>query len=421
MADDVMRCDVLVVGAGMSGLTAAGAAAESGAHVVVVDAARDVGGSAAMSGGYVWRLDGIDEYARIDPAGDRALQQIIVDEYGRLIDHVRATGAAVTERQPVMQGHGHQVDLPDYFRRSVRAVQAAGGHVVLGASVERLLRVQGRVTGAVISEAGAEATVSAGAVLLATGGFAQSARLRGELISAGARDMRARCADCHGVGLQLARGAGAGTVTGRGFYGHLVGAGVDLSRPEIWDQLTLLHSRAGWLYNTAGERFTDESEGDNISAEAVAAQPGMRALLVWDDVAHRETVLVAWPAGNSAVDRFEVAVALGAPGRPCGSEAEVAAFAAEQGFGTPTLPDGRREGPYRALVVEPAITFPFAGIRIDPGARVLDETGVPIPGLFAAGVDVGGVYARGYGGGLSLGGTTGLRAARSMADALAVG
>jgi predicted oxidoreductase len=77
------------------------------------------------------------------------------------------------------------------------------------------------------------------------------------------------------------------------------------------------------------------------------------------------------------------------------------------------------EPPYHVVEVWPAITFTLGGLLIDPDARVLDEHGEPVPGLFAAGADSGGTYAYGYAGGLALALVFGLRAARFAARAAA--
>jgi predicted oxidoreductase len=75
--------------------------------------------------------------------------------------------------------------------------------------------------------------------------------------------------------------------------------------------------------------------------------------------------------------------------------------------------EGLRTPPYFALEVQPGITFPFAGLRIDTSTRVLHESGSPIPGLLAAGVDTS-VFHRIYGGGLGYSLATGLRSARTI-------
>ena len=46
-----LRCDVVVAGSGIGGLTAARTAIDHGASVVVIEKASEIGGSAAVSGG----------------------------------------------------------------------------------------------------------------------------------------------------------------------------------------------------------------------------------------------------------------------------------------------------------------------------------------------------------------------------------
>ena len=55
-----------------------------------------------------------------------------------------------------------------------------------------------------------------------------------------------------------------------------------------------------------------------------------------------------------------------------------------------------------AVKVAPSITHTVGGLAVDAGCRVLRATdGRPIPGLYAAGVEVGGVSAGGYTSGLA--------------------
>ena len=61
------------------------------------------------------------------------------------------------------------------------------------------------------------------------------------------------------------------------------------------------------------------------------------------------------------------------------------------------------EGPFEAYQVGCGITFTFGGLRIDPDtAQVLDHSLDPIPGLYAAGELVGGVFYFNYPGGTGL-------------------
>jgi tricarballylate dehydrogenase len=62
--------------------------------------------------------------------------------------------------------------------------------------------------------------------------------------------------------------------------------------------------------------------------------------------------------------------------------------------------------PYTAFPVGPAITFTFGGLRVNTRGEVMDQGDKPIPGLYAAGEMVGGIYYHNYPGGSGL--TSGL-------------
>jgi tricarballylate dehydrogenase len=58
--------------------------------------------------------------------------------------------------------------------------------------------------------------------------------------------------------------------------------------------------------------------------------------------------------------------------------------------------------PFHAYGVTAGVTFTFGGLKVDTTARVEDTSGVAIPGLFAAGEIVGGLYYHNYGSGTGL-------------------
>ena len=68
------------------------------------------------------------------------------------------------------------------------------------------------------------------------------------------------------------------------------------------------------------------------------------------------------------------------------------------------------------------ITFTFGGLKIDGQARVLDTSDLPIPGLYAAGELVGGLFYENYPGGAGLmagsifGRTAGVGAAKNARE-----
>ena len=54
------------------------------------------------------------------------------------------------------------------------------------------------------------------------------------------------------------------------------------------------------------------------------------------------------------------------------------------------------EPPFEAYAVTCGITFTFGGVKVDPQARVISSDGEPIPGLYAAGEMVGGLFYFNY-------------------------
>jgi tricarballylate dehydrogenase len=58
--------------------------------------------------------------------------------------------------------------------------------------------------------------------------------------------------------------------------------------------------------------------------------------------------------------------------------------------------------PFEAYAVTCGITFSFGGLKINTEAQVLSSDGAPIPGLYAAGELVGGIFYFNYPGGTGL-------------------
>jgi hypothetical protein len=98
-------------------------------------------------------------------------------------------------------------------------------------------------------------------------------------------------------------------------------------------------------------------------------------------------------------------------GRPAWHENDLAQAIARQPGGTAwfELEDGAR------VHVIAGVTHTLGGIRVDEHARVLRQDSSPIDGLYAAGVDVGGVASGGYASGLAQALVLGLVAAETAA------
>jgi flavin-dependent dehydrogenase len=98
MSEEVLECDLVVVSAGMAGLSAAGRASENGAKVVLIEKAPHIGCSAIMSGGILWTAcsaQKMDLYG----SGDPVLGEVVRRNYPSAL---RGSGGEATrsrERQ----------------------------------------------------------------------------------------------------------------------------------------------------------------------------------------------------------------------------------------------------------------------------------------------------------------------------------
>lgn len=426
--------DLLVIGAGMAGLTAAARAASRGATVTVVEKGREIGGSARFAG-YAWTAPTRQIMAEINPHGDEELRNAVVDDFASGLDWIRGRGVECADGVPVLRyGIGHAFDTNQYLDACAREIKDAGNTIHTGALVQGLLTEAGAVVGATVRfDDGEERELRARRVLLATGGFQANAELVEKHLHPLASRFPLRSnPNSDGGGLALAESVDAAVgFEDAGFYGHLIPSGLEFRDSGDFVGISLYYSEHALLFNLEGERFIDETQGDHLTAMALMEQPEARGLLVADERVYRDWICGSYVEGAVAVDKYTEAAKRG--GR-CGLAETLEDFEylpEEWGYDGVTIAEAIRRvneagqkvvppreydfspldrGPYYIIETTPAVTFPFVGIRIGADTSVLRADGTAIPGLLAAGSDTGGVYRRAYAGGLAPALVFGLRA-----------
>jgi succinate dehydrogenase/fumarate reductase flavoprotein subunit len=390
-----------------------------------------------MYAGFIWTAPTIEVMREVNPDADPVLSAQVVEHYDEAVDWVRSLGVHVADPVTVLgYGRGSQTDMANYLLACDRLVRERG-EVLTGWRVERLLLEDGAVVGAEIRDgSGEQRVIRARSTLLATGGFGGDPGLRAELIHPLARDLPLRAnPNSVGDGLRLGLSAGAGFgPPGAGFYGHLIPSKVAYNNPYEFTDLTFYHSEHGVLLNLEGKRFCDETVGDHLNTLYVLEQPEARALLVYDQRVHEQWMMAPYVEGVEPLDKFQLAYRRSARAAVADEIEEFEALPDEWGYpgeaSRDTLLEFNRQceaggpnpsrkldaaplvdPPFYVIEVIPAITFTFSGLRIDPLARVLDESGKVIPGLLAAGADAGGTFNRAYAGGLACALVFGLQAA----------
>jgi tricarballylate dehydrogenase len=331
------------------------------------------------------------------------------------------------------------------------AARRNGIDILYGTRALSLLLDERRVLGVHVRRGARSFDIAAKAVILACGGFEANAEWRTRYLGPGWDLAKVRGTRFNtGDGIRMALEAGA---MPWGNWSGCHAVAWDRNAPEFGDLAVgdnfQKHSYPfGIIVNVTGRRFVDEgADFRNYTyakyGRVILDQPAQTAWQVFDaKVLHllREEYRIRQVTKARADTIEELAQKLEGIDRQA-FIAEIAAYnrTVRQDIPfDPTVKDGRRtEGlavpksnwantidtpPFEAYQVTCGVTFTFGGLRIDTSARVIDTEGEPIPGLFAAGELVGGLFYFNYPGGTGLlsGAVFGRLAGNSAGQAAAV-
>lgn len=312
-----------------------------------------------------------------------------------------------------------------------RLAQSRGIEVRYNARALELLHDDRGVHGVRARIDGVTRAVRSRSVILACGGFEANAEWRARYLGPGWDLAKVRGTRFNtGDGLRMAIDAGA--LPRGNWSGCHVVAG-DLNAPNYGDlkfgDAFQKHSYPfGVLINAEGRRFFDEGSDFRMYTYvecglALARQPkqlgwqvfdGKVLELLRDEYRLRSVTRVRADSLEALADRLE---GVNATQFLATIREFNAAVRTEQPF-DPNRKDGRctrglqveksnwantiDTPPFEAYPVTPGITFTFGGLGIDTRGRVLDVDSRVIPGLYAAGEMVGGLFYSNYPGGSGL-------------------
>ncbi len=312
-----------------------------------------------------------------------------------------------------------------------RIARSRGIDILYEAAARSLIYDGERVRGVRVRLPNRSAEVRAHAVVLACGGFEANAEMRAGYLGPGWELAKVRGTRFNtGDGIRMALEIGASPA---GNWSGCHAVGWDRNAPEFGDLAVgdgfQKHSYPfGIMVNAQGLRFVDEgADFRNYTyakyGRVILEQPEQFAWQIFDKkVLHllrdeyrlRRVTKVAAPTIDELAHKLE---GVDAAAFLDTIAAYNAAVRTDVPF-NPNVKDGRGTAglavaksnwantidtpPFEAYQVTCGITFTFGGLRIDSGGQVLDNDLRPIPGLFAAGELVGGLFYFNYPGGTGL-------------------
>lgn len=449
-----LQTDVVVVGAGSAGLCAAVSAADSGSKVIVIEKMPFAGGSSNFAEGLFGAETNEQRLKAIRLSREEAFKHAMEFNHWRanaaLVRQTIDKSAETLEWLKTMGLEFDPVNISPTEAPSWHLVKDWGGAhhgAALIAALSDRAKAQGTtvlfetpgkellfdtngITGVkAVTAKGEPIEIRAKAVVLATGGFPNSKEMINKWTRFNADKVFATVPiNKTGDGINMALAVGADS-EGWGLMLHpgTHGKGIKPLGPlyaMTWQSLL-------WV-NKYGERFADESIVTSfaLAGNAIERQRDSFAWAIWDEDTTRYVMEkgidngfgVLVPIGTKLTDlpnEINKAISEGNP--HVATAATIEALAEKIGVAPATLRqtvaayNGFKEKNYDAQFgkaprdISPVKTANFYAVKLFPyyfvslgGARtslnmeVLDKNDRPIPGLFAAGGDVGGQYGDTY-------------------------
>ena len=280
----------------------------------------------------------------------------------------------------------------------------------------------------VVTEDGASYTAKK-AVIMATGGYSANGKLMAEFVPYGGYYLAGGAAGADGYGLRMMQQVGANLTAMDAIPTFPMGL-VSKDNPKTGSiASTYTWKTGGIVVNQNGERFCNETEANPAIREvALEEQPNavqydiftdkivedLRAAnsAYFYDAYFADETMRGYHVVESAATLEELAAKIGVPAENLAKTVETYNAAVEAGasdeFGrlydgtknTYNLATNKIEGDkFYAIRLHALCVMTLGGVTANANMQVLDETGAAIPGLYAAGETVGGIWGKFVSGG----------------------
>ena len=419
------ECDIVVVGAGGAGLSAAVAAAETDARlkIIVLEKQGILGGNTNYSTGGINAAEtdvqkqlGINDTKQLfyddTMIGGKyenipSLVRNLVDNAPLTISWLTGLGADLTDvglmgGSSVKRTHrpqGGSAIGPHLMKVLKTACQMDNVEIRTSNKVIGLLTaIDGRVTGVTVQNAdGSSYQLTARAVIIATGGFGANLDMVTKLQPSLSGFATLNHPGATGDAFAWVTAIGGATIQMANIQIH--------PTAEATNHILITEAVRGngaILVNHDGQRFCNEMDTRDVVSAAILAQKQGEALLVFDQTVRKSLASIETYASQHLLIEgstlSELAVKLGIPvdrftdavSRYNGWQK--AGHDDDYGRSATGMPVAIETAPFYAVCVKPAIHHTMGGLSVNTDTQVLRADGTPIDGLYAAGEVTGGLH-----------------------------
>lgn len=429
--------DIVIVGGGGAGLTAAVEATKAGSSVVVVEKNGFVGGNTILCGGIyntpdpeLQEPEGIEDspelfyeqtYEAGDEVGNPELVKVLTGDSYDGLEWLESIGMEF--RDDIGQGAGslyprtHTAVKPNgtgFIDAFMENLEDEDATILTETTAEDIIMEDGKAKGIKAKNYdGSDLTINADqAVIVTTGGFSKNT----DMVLEYKDDEKWPDLDEDTISTNLDSITGDGITMGQEAGADLIDMDqmqfLYLGIPERGPITGVLDLQAEKVIfvNNEGERFVREDGRRDVISKAIFEQPDGTYWMV-----HSSDVLDFDTAKTVEQEDFKKVVEEGKYGWVQADTLEELAEkmdvpyenlqesfdgynksfddkVEEDEFGRTLFTYPMKEGPYAAVPRTPSLHHTMGGLKIDKESHVLDEDGNEIPGLYAAGEVTGGIH-----------------------------
>ena len=415
-------CDIVIIGAGGAGLTAATEAAGKGAKVIVVEKMGIAGGNTnSATGGLNASETSIQKKLGIEDSNDQYYEDTMkggynlndsdlvrnmIEKSAETVDWLISLGADLSDVGKMAGSTNKRTHRPQggsaigthLVPVLQKAAEDAGAEIRFNTKVTDIIEESGKPAGVKVSKADGSYSIKAKAVIIASGGFGANnymvVKYKPELAGFGTTNHKGATGDAFALVEK--------------FNAALMQMEQIQTHPTVVPSNGVMITEAvrgngAVMVNREGKRFGNEMATRDVMSKDILAQTGKTAYLLFDDGVRKSLKAIEGYVKQGLLTQDDTLEGLASK---LGMNAEnlassIKAYNGYQAGGNGDPDFGRKAsempraiatGPFYAVEVGPAVHHTMGGIKINTKAQVINTSGNVIPGLFAAGEVTGGIH-----------------------------